>query len=112
MFSEVFCIILVCFNNFLIEKTKISVCVINCILQLVLYLRCNNVTENDMYCRGLNRSCPHRLFQCLVTRVVALLGGCVLLPVDVFLEEVCHLGFSFRFQMHKPGPVSYSFPAA
>jgi hypothetical protein len=55
------------------------------------------------------------IFECLITRewyYLRKIRRSGLDGVDVFLlEEVCHWGVGFGFQMLKPGPVSLSSPA-
>jgi hypothetical protein len=65
-------------------------------------------------CSGLNRYGLHR-FMCL--KCLAIGSGtirrCDLIGVGMaFLEKVCHWTCPLRFQRLKPGPVSYSLPAA
>lgn len=56
---------------------------------------------------GLNEKGPHRLIDSGTLKRCGLVGEGVL-----FLEEVCHWGKAFRFQMLKPGLKSFSLSAA
>lgn len=110
MFSEVVCIILVCFNNFLIEKTKISDCAMAFSVGNIFKM---HIISQKMTCTvevwiGL----AHIDYFNVCSQGSGTIRRVCPSPNNVFLVEVDHLGSSFRFRMHKTGPVSYSLPAA